>query len=656
LEVQKLGKIVMTHPLPETHAEWLARLLTSDQLVLFVGAGISHQAAPLTGGDDRLPLWRELATKVAATCGEDVRNYQDSILDLFDAIAANQSRGTLEDAVRKALPDRLYEPSPVHSLVTKFPWHFVYTTNYDNLLARALGEQDPIDDEKKYEWLSRQETLRRPRLIHLHGTLQNLKTLSGSDYNKWEERNPVAYANLQSIVLNKTILFVGYSFSDPHLKSGLLPWMRQVTKGRGRRHYAWMWQPTPEQVKLLDKRDLIEAIPIMSDADWADAFRQVEGAINRIKAKGTTSAKRRRGGDTAASVPGDVIVNGYKLFFFRTRRQMSLRRLSIESDVSVQKINNLEQVKVKRLAGPSCFKTATNTELSQLEKALDCRGELEFGGRNDFLATYIMYYKVNHGKKARPEPTGLLDFSADTKAVIFDFGGTLTKSSSPTSTWERMWLAVGYQIEDAGHLHRQFVAGNISHQQWCDMTCRKLRERKFSKDTMRQIISGIEPVAGLAETLSLLDKQGTSLHIVSGSVREIILDILGDSWELFREIKANEFIYDENEIVEEIRGHQFDFEGKAKFISRVVEDRRCSPLEVLFVGNSLNDSWASLSGARTLCVNPTHVDYSDTKLWTDYIREMTDLRQILPFTKRVNSSSYTLPQNLARGSKQSSSE
>jgi len=185
----------MATPLPEAHADRLARLLNNDQLVLFVGAGISHQAIPHSGAGDRLPLWRELATEVALTCGEKAQNYQHNILDLFDAISENQSRGALEDAVRKALPEKAYDPSSVHSQISKLPWHLVYTTNYDDLLARALGESDPIDDEAKYEWLSR-EVARRPRLIHLHGTLRNLMTLTGNDYDRWAERNPIAYNNL----------------------------------------------------------------------------------------------------------------------------------------------------------------------------------------------------------------------------------------------------------------------------------------------------------------------------------------------------------------------------------------------------------------------------------------------------------------------------
>ena len=625
----------MPTPLSESHVERLAKLLLNDQLVLFVGAGISHQAKARDASGRRLPLWRELAEHVAAQCGEKTGNYSQSILDLFDAIETNQSRGQLEEAVRSALPENEFEPSPMHAALASLPWHMVYTTNYDNLLIRALNETEPIDDENKYELLQREKE-RRPRLVHLHGTLQKMRTLTGNDFSRWSKKNPIAYNYLQNIALNRAILFVGYSFSDPHLKYGLLPWVKEITQGRGRRHYAWMWDVTPEQVRLLDKRDQIEVIPIRADSDWEAAVVQLSKQVQASSRKPHKSRKRI----VVASVipqaqPDDeVVINGYKLFYHRTRKQMSLRQLSVATAMSVQALNNLEQVKVKLKAGPNCFGKTTRANVTRLEHALGCPGELAFG-KNDFLAAYILFYKVNRKQPARMSVTKQIDFAADTKAVVFDFGGTLTRSTSPVSTWERMWTASGYTIQDAGHYHRQFIAGNLSHQQWCDATCERFRKGGFSRAHLKTIIDGIQPVAGLHETLAKLHDQGISLHVVSGSVKEIILSILGNSARFFDEIKANEFVWDADGVIKEIRGHQFDFEGKARFITRVIEDRSISPLEVLFIGNSLNDSWASQSGARTLCVNPTHVDYSNTLLWTDYITHMTNLSEVLPFARRT---------------------
>ncbi len=624
----------MPGPLLQAHVDYLADLLATDRLVLFVGAGISRQAIPKKNIDptDQMPLWKDLAEKVARETGEDMSAYNGNILDLFDAIKANQSRMTLEEAVRRAIPENDFDPSPAHLELAKLPWHTVYTTNYDNLLSRVLGEKTVVDTDQKYEWMAREDGS-RPRLIHLHGTLDNLGTLTGSDYSLWPEKNPLGYANLKNVALNKTILFAGYSFSDPHLMSGLLPWIRTAMTGRGKRHYAWMWRINAEQRTLLDKRDEITALPIENDEDWVRAFAQLGEALKRRQAISPPRRKEAPRPNGAPTLSFDrAIVNGYKLYFHRTRRQMTVKRLSQLTGIDAREINNLEQVKTKVSASAKCFGSIQRENLARLEHALECIGELEFGRPDDFLATYILYYTVNRGVVKASSTTKPLDFKPQTKAVVFDFGGTLALSSSELSTWERIWASVGYQIEDAAELHRQFLAKKITHQEWCNLTCTKLRERNFGRKEMKSIIGDIYPVAGLPETIKTLHDAGIALYVVSGSIKEIISNVIGDAtYKLFSEVKANEFIYDDTGVIKEIRGHQFDFEGKAHFITRVIEEQRCAPLEVLFVGNSLNDSWASRSGARTLCVNPSNVDHSNTLIWTDYIKKMVDLSEIMRF-------------------------
>ncbi|MDA9474408.1 hypothetical protein XI03_07800 [Bradyrhizobium sp. CCBAU 65884] len=620
--------------------EQLANLLANGQLVLFIGAGISRQAAPNDGGDDRMPLWYDLAKAVAQTCGEDLKNYNDLILDLFDAIQTNQGRPALEEAVRKAIPESDFQPSRAHYELAVLPWHMVATTNYDNLLARALHEDHPIDSEQKYEWLSR-EADRIPKLVNIHGTLTNLHTLSGLDYNDWDEKNPRAYQFLEQVLLNKTVLFAGYSFSDPHLKMGLLPWIEKVTKGRGKRHFAWMWRPTPEQVRLFDKRNQIDVIPIEADGDWAAAFQQLKEQTKPVKIR----IKRKRSRDPAGDKADDrhelSVVNGYKLFFHRTMKQETISKLSAKTGIPQSALKKLERVRTRDATGPGCFQKAPREHLAKIEHSLGCIGDLEYG-KNDFIAAYMMFYDVNY--RANPNSrnsTKTLDFAPDTKAVVFDFGGTLTKTSSILSTWEKMWTSVGYSTIEAGDYHRQFLAKKLQHQDWCDITAQKLRDRQFSRQHMKEIIDNIEPIDGLHDALTELHRQGTSLYIVSGSVKEIILAKLGKAHELFAEIKANEFVYDDDDVLKSIKGHPFDFEGKAKFVQRVIESEGCLPFEVLFVGNSLNDARAYLSGARTLCVNPMHVDFSNTIVWTDYIQEMRNLGEILSRAKRVKASDPT---------------
>jgi HEAT repeat protein len=270
----------MGPPLPPAQARQLAQRLMDGQLALFVGAGVSHLAPAREGSGRRLPLWQELAQGVAQACHEDPALYRD-VLDLFDAIALGQERGTLERAVRELLDDREFELSPAHRALARLPWAAVLSTNYDGLLVRALGE-NPVWDEDGYDRLGDRE---RPRLFQLHGTLERQHTLTREDYRRWPEKHARAYRHLEGMLLNGTVLFVGYSLSDPHLDA-LLATVRQITAGREKRLYSWMWRVAPSQARLFDLRDKIECSSIGEEDDWVRAFEQLEGALRDLQGGG----------------------------------------------------------------------------------------------------------------------------------------------------------------------------------------------------------------------------------------------------------------------------------------------------------------------------------------------------------------------------------
>jgi phosphoserine phosphatase/NAD-dependent SIR2 family protein deacetylase len=616
----------MSPLLPDNVARDLALKLSADQLVLFVGAGISHQARAKDGSSKRMPLWQELAAKVGRAHGESVDNYGGNLLDMFDGIDSSHGRRALEDAVREVIDDDAFEPAAPHRLIASLPWHRVYTTNYDSLLGRAMEENDPIVDETGFEKL-RRPAIERPRLIHLHGDLSNMHTLTAEDYTLWDEKHPIAKANLTEDGLNKTFLFIGYSNSDPHLRLGLFPWILKAGRGRQGRNHAWMWNATEQQIKVFDRVNRIAVTSIADDGGWEAFLRQLQQSFDQLRSRRPRRTRLQKQENRADSEA--IHINGYKLFYHRTMKRMSVNDLARMSVIDYGRIRRMERVSKSAVPGPSCFALSSRREISRLEDVLGCRGVLEYGSGDDFLATYIMYYKVNSGRMAKKGSNRQLSFVPETKAVVFDFGGTLTLPKPPYNTWERMWLSAGYGIEEAADLHRRFSAGKIDHQTWCDLTRDRLRDRGFSRDDMERIADDIRPVPGLAETLEILNQRNIPTYIVSGSLRYIIVKLLGSAFSLVNGIKCNDIIFDKDGLVSEIRGHDFDFEGKAKYISTIVEERKCEPLEVLFIGNSLNDHWAIRSGARTLCVNPSHTDFTNGMVWSNYIREMTDLSQIL---------------------------
>jgi HEAT repeat protein len=267
--------------LPPDHARQLAQRLLDGHLALFVGAGISRLAPRQDGDVQRLPLWRDLSCLVAERCHEDPASYRDDPLELFDAIVYGQERAALERAVREILDDRPFGLSDAHRALASLPWSAILTTNYDGLLARLLEER-PVGSEDGYDRLSGSDS---PRLFQIHGTLDTPHTLTREDYRLWEDSHPRAYRHLESLLLSGTILFVGYSLSDPHIDS-LLATVRKITRGREKRMYAWMWQTAEAQVKLLDRRDKIEVVSIAEENGWAQAFAQLAETLRGLQAVG----------------------------------------------------------------------------------------------------------------------------------------------------------------------------------------------------------------------------------------------------------------------------------------------------------------------------------------------------------------------------------
>lgn len=217
------------------------------------------------------------------------------------------------------------------------------------------------------------------------------------------------------------------------------------------------------------------------------------------------------------------------------------------------------------------------------------------------------------------------------QAVIFDFDGTLTNAKLRT-TWESLWEMLGYDVQECRNLHRQYDKGDFTHQEWCDKTAEKFIEKELTRQQVLELAKKIKLIAGCKKTLRALKERNIKLYIVSGSIKDIIENVLGNTHSFFTEIKANEFIFDtQTSILNRIIGTKYDFEGKANYIQYIANRLGIATSDILFIGNSNNDMWAYQSGANTLCINPTLTNYHDETIWHNTIVECKNLSEILPF-------------------------
>ena len=216
-------------------------------------------------------------------------------------------------------------------------------------------------------------------------------------------------------------------------------------------------------------------------------------------------------------------------------------------------------------------------------------------------------------------------------AVMFDFDGTLTHKSP--NIWKKIWQDLGYETGSGSYFSQLFVrfmTNNITHQEWCDLTCEAFKKGNFNRSMSKPIIEQIKIIDGAEEVFKMLKENGVSLHIVSGNFDTVMKEVLGNKTKYFDSINGNKLVFDEQGKIKQIIGTNYDFEGKARFINEFKERTGTKAEDICFVGNGDNDEWAHLSGCKTICINPENTESKNTTKWHVAFENVTNLTQILP--------------------------
>lgn len=223
------------------------------------------------------------------------------------------------------------------------------------------------------------------------------------------------------------------------------------------------------------------------------------------------------------------------------------------------------------------------------------------------------------------------------KAIVFDFDGTLTKKG--TNVWKKIWSSLGYDTDEQSYykqLFHKFFQGEITHNDWCDLTCEKFKEKNFSMKDLIEIADKVELLKNVKESIKWLYEHGFHLHIVSGNILPVIYRVMGDTIKYFESINANDMFFDNNGIINKIVGTKYDFEGKSRFVKNYTQISGISIAEILFVGNGENDKWVYQSGCKTLCINPDEeARAEDRKIWHKAVNQIEDFSELIEFIKQM---------------------
>ena len=251
----------------------LRTLYRDGRLLPFVGAGVS--ASVEWGGEqkERGPSWAELVDRAALELGFQkadlirARGTDLQILEYFKLKFSGHTRLTNWLLLNMKPPDEAIRNSPIHNeLVQMRACSIIYTTNFDDFIERSFDLNG-----RKQKAVAIEEHMRpqpdTTEIIKFHGDWNHpdRMVLTESDYERRMEFKEAMDLRLWSDLLNRSILFLGYSFRDPNVAY----LFRQVKErfanlpntNTGRRAYIVVQDPSHFERRLFQERN-IEVIPI----------------------------------------------------------------------------------------------------------------------------------------------------------------------------------------------------------------------------------------------------------------------------------------------------------------------------------------------------------------------------------------------------------
>ena len=275
----------------------MVKAANSGELVLFVGSGLSCKLG--------LPNWVELSCElIEYICKEttkaDWMPYVELVksrnmrpLDVIDRIKSENSlvrryiKNRMNIDFSNITSNQLINHTKLIAITRK-----IITTNYDKAFENAIGAgAKVITPEMPFEIIN----MRDEYIYKIHGCISNVDkcVLYSSDYKKvYEKQNSIVEQSLTSLLPGNSMLFVGFSLSDPYIVN-ILKYINRIYKGYQPMHYIL----TTNAEEFKEFKDIVRPVIIDSYSQLPnfgdDLLRESKTVISR------KSKSKMDSGDTA---------------------------------------------------------------------------------------------------------------------------------------------------------------------------------------------------------------------------------------------------------------------------------------------------------------------------------------------------------------------
>jgi hypothetical protein len=216
----------------ETFIREYTRELHNKNAAVFAGAGLSMDSGYID--------WRGLLREIIQDLGLDPDKEHDLVtLAQYHCNQAGGSKTRLTQTIFNHFAATKM-PTRNHRILARLPIHTYWTTNYDKLIERALEEAKKVPDVK---YTLKQLSVTRPdrdvAVFKMHGDVDNPADaiISKDDYEAYPVKMSAFESALRGDLVEKTFLFLGFSFSDPNIDY-ILSRVRVQYEQHQRHHYC----------------------------------------------------------------------------------------------------------------------------------------------------------------------------------------------------------------------------------------------------------------------------------------------------------------------------------------------------------------------------------------------------------------------------------
>lgn len=227
--------------------ESMVRELAAQRCIVFLGAGASAGCESPSG--TRPPNWEQLLSrlveKMRHPAEQDTARQlisEKKFLEAAEIIRADVTAPEFTQFVREQLVIPKFQPSEVHRAVLQIDPKVVVTTNYDDIYEGLCRQGDAADgyNVSRYYESHLVSDLRSPvrLIVKAHGCVSDASKIVLTRSSYFEQRRDYAqfFRVLDALFISSSILFIGYSLSDPDIQ--LVLENANIAAPKAHPHYA----------------------------------------------------------------------------------------------------------------------------------------------------------------------------------------------------------------------------------------------------------------------------------------------------------------------------------------------------------------------------------------------------------------------------------